>query len=76
MSEHDELADRREQEANYLEAAAERNEDLAEEARDALDEAQQDEFTPAALGPDDPGGRDEDETPPPEEDDDPARARA
>jgi len=57
MSEHDELADRSEAELNYLEAAAERNEDRAEEARDMLQQAQRDELTPEALGEDDPARR-------------------
>lgn len=61
MSEHDDLADRREAEVDDLERQAERNEERAQDARDKLERAQGDEFTPAAMGEDDPGRREDGE---------------
>ena len=54
MSEHDELADQREQEADELERGSERVGEGADQARDALQQAQKDELIPAAMGADDP----------------------
>lgn len=57
MSEHDELADRREAEVDDLARQSERNDDRAGEARDALAQANKDEMTPAAMGEEDPARR-------------------
>ena len=57
MSEHDEIADKREAELNYMEAESDRNVDRAEEARDALEQAGRDELVPTALGEHDPAHR-------------------
>lgn len=54
MSDHDELADQREQEADRLERENERVGEGADAARHALQQAQKDELIPAAMGADEP----------------------
>lgn len=54
MTDHDELADQREQEADKLERENERVGEGADAARDALQRAQRDELVPEAMGADDP----------------------
>ncbi len=57
MSDHDELADRLEQDAERLQHESDRLEQQGESARSAVEQAQQDEYTPAPLGEDDPAYR-------------------
>jgi hypothetical protein len=54
MSEHDELAEQREQEAERLQERTDALGEDAQAARSELDRAQSDELVPEALGEDDP----------------------
>ena len=54
MTDHDELAEQREQEADELERDSERVGEGADQARHALAQAQKDELIPEAMGADDP----------------------
>lgn len=59
MSDHGELADQREDEADGMERDSELVGEGADSARDALSKAQADELIPEPLGEDDPGQRDD-----------------
>jgi hypothetical protein len=81
MSDHNELADQREEEADKLERESERIGEGTDAARDAVKRSQQDELVPAPLGEDDPARREGervpgDDAPPAEDEDDPARPNA
>lgn len=55
MSDHEDLADKRDAEADELEDDAERLAEHAEEAREAQQRAESDALVPEAMGQEDPG---------------------
>ena len=57
MSDHDELADQLEEEADRLEHESDQLERQGQSVRDAAERAQEDEYTPAPMGEDDPAHR-------------------
>jgi hypothetical protein len=57
MSDHEELADRLEEDADRLQHESDQLGEQGESARAAAEEAQQDEYTPAPLGEKDPAYR-------------------
>ncbi len=60
MSDHRELADQRDEEADGLERESERVGEGVEAAKQAVDTADAESMIPSAMGEDDPGYRDED----------------
>jgi len=59
MSDHRELADQRDNEADRMERESERVAEGADESRSKLRAAQGDQLIPEAMGEDDPGQRDD-----------------
>lgn len=57
MSDHEDLADRLDDDAKRLEHESEQLAEQGESARTKIEQAQQDEFTPAPLGQHDPAHR-------------------